>query len=102
MSNLGLGFLLLFIFTPTSNLKSVDITLNASKYFKDDDQFRNFAKFYGKKAAAITGISAYTLRKVFNEDPKEFQQLMIEDPKLNLAVGLAITLLPNMWKTREK
>jgi len=75
---------------------------NASKYFKDDDQFRNFAKFYGKKAAAITGISAYTLRKVFNEDPKEFQQLMIEDPKLNLAVGLAITLLPNMWKTREK
>jgi len=75
---------------------------NASKYFKDDDQFRNFAKFYGKKAAAITGISAYTLRKVFNEDPKEFQQLMIEDPKLNLAVGLAITLLPNMWKTRDK
>ena len=75
---------------------------NASKYFKDDDQFKNFAKFYGKKAAAITGISAYTLRKVFNEDPKEFQQLMIEDPKLNLAVGLAITLLPNMWKTRDK
>jgi hypothetical protein len=39
---------------------------------------------------------------LYLDNPKEFQQLMIEDTKTNLAVGLAITLLPNMWKTRDK
>ena len=75
---------------------------NVSKYFKDDNQFKNFAKFYGKKAAAVTGVSAYKLREIYNNNPKEFQQLMTDDPKTNLAVGLAITLLPNMWNTRDK
>ena len=75
---------------------------NVKKYFTKDTEFKKFAKFYGKKATATTGVSATTLRQLYLDNPKEFQQLMIEDTKTNLAVGLAITLLPNMWKTREK
>ena len=75
---------------------------NVKKYFTKDTEFKKFAKFYGKKATATTGVSATTLRQLYLDNPKEFQQLMIEDTKTNLAVGLAITLLPNMWKTRDK
>jgi len=75
---------------------------NIKKYFTKDTEFKKFAKFYGKKATATTGVSATTLRQLYLDNPKEFQQLMVEDPKTNLAVGLAITLLPNMWNTRDK
>ena len=75
---------------------------NIKKYFTKDTEFKKFAKFYGKKAAATTGVSATTLRQLYLDNPKEFQQLMVEDPKTNLAVGLAITLLPNMWNMRDK
>lgn len=75
---------------------------NVKKYFTKDTEFKKFAKFYGKKATATTGVSATTLRQLYLDNPKEFQQLMIEDTKTNLAVGLAMTLLPNMWETERK
>ena len=75
---------------------------NAKKYFTKDTEFRNFAKFYGKKAAALTGVSAHTLREIYLDNPDDFKELMLQSPKTNLAVGLAMTLLPNMWETERK
>ena len=75
---------------------------NAKKYFTKDTEFKKFLKFYGKKAAALTGVSAYTLREIYLDNPNDFKELMLQSPKINLAVGLAMTLLPNMWETERK
>ena len=75
---------------------------NAKKYFTKDTEFKKFLKFYGKKAAALTGVSAHTLREIYLDNPDDFKELMLQSPKTNLAVGLAMTLLPNMWKTERK
>jgi hypothetical protein len=75
---------------------------NARKYFTKDTEFKKFLKFYGKKATALTGVSAYTLRQIYLDNPDDFKELMLQSPKANLAVGLAMTLLPNMWETKRK
>ena len=75
---------------------------NAKKYFTKDTEFKKFLKFYGKKAAALTGVSAYTLREIYLDNPNDFKELMLQSPKINLAVGLAMTLIPNMWEMERK
>ncbi len=75
---------------------------NVKKYFTKDTEFKKFLKFYGKKAAALTGVSAYTLREIYLDNPNDFKELMLQSPKINLAVGLAMTLIPNMWEMEKK
>jgi len=67
------------------------------KTFNDESSFNNsFKKYYSDKAAQVTGYSADKLKELYNADIEKFKDLLIKDPKLNLALAIAGSIMPNL------
>tara|TARA_R100001594_G_C4034013_1_gene261855 strand:+ start:42 stop:1820 length:1779 start_codon:yes stop_codon:yes gene_type:complete len=67
------------------------------KTFNDESSFNNsFKKYYSDRAAQVTGYSADKLKELYNADIEKFKDLLIKDPKLNLALAIAGSIMPNL------
>ena len=64
---------------------------------RNKDSFKySFSTYWGDAAENLTGLTAKQVREQYLENPKEFLKSVTNDYELNLALVLAISIMPRL------